>query len=224
MLVCSFGEKVMPSRKRQNGQEDTKFGGTFFCTPLYNELTTLMKTIWFPIALSACLYTAGWAQQKLAFSSYQKISDHFVKAQTQLMPNSNYKFQFDQEFTSILLRIPPKASLLGSYVLVGKDTLRFKKDGLPRTPMQGSQLIVFKSPVSQFQFHSGDIQGGVEFHLYNSQPNVVKVIAMEDPSKEAYESSLTASLAALDRSESLHRNSAVARHPDQYFKKKKRLL
>jgi hypothetical protein len=190
----------------------------YFVFPFDKKLR-LMKLRHIYLVLVACWSSTCWAQQVLPFSSYDKRSNHYVKAEAKLLRNSDYDIQFDQEFTSMRIKILPQVSLLKSYLLVNGDTIRLKGDELPFDPMQGCQLIVFKTPVARLQLHTQGLFGTVEFHLYNSEAQVMKVPPLGHSAKVPGET-LSASLVALDRKEILHRNMTITRHPDMYSKKK----
>ncbi len=130
-----------------------------------------MKTKYiYATALSLLMGTASIAQQNLKFTSYTKLSDHYVKATAFAFLKTDYKLDLQQEFTSLLIKIPRNASLYNSYIVVNKDTVKFKKDGRTDPQVIGSQLIVFRNPQAQLIFHSEGISGKVEFNLFNSQP------------------------------------------------------
>ena len=89
----------------------------------------------------------------------------YSKEKLFLIPDSIFSITFSPPSSSINFSIPSTFNYEKSYLIANKDTLKiYPEEHLEKGELLYSTLIVFKKPVEQIQFYSGNIEG--ELNIY----------------------------------------------------------
>ncbi len=106
------------------------------------------------------------------------------KAKTKTTADSLYLIETGYTTTGIVLKLAKDENLIGSYIIVNRDTLYFTEgeENATDNKQKFSNLLTFSSPVESFCFFPGLIKGNIEFYYINAQNETKEVTSR--PSKK----------------------------------------